>query len=89
MGKAVNRMSDIEMLGYPECAGLSDNGRCRFRKIPKCVGDGCSHFTAINSQQRAYARLCSLPESEQEQIAKKYYGGMHPWKTNASKEGKR
>ena len=77
--KALNRYSNTELLKLPDCAGLLENGGCKWLNVPKCNGRECPYYKKINSSEKAQERLCSLDEATQERIAKKYYGGFRPW----------
>ena len=75
----LSRYSGIEINKLPDCAGLLENGRCRWLQISACVGEKCTYNKRVKSQEMAEARLCSLDEETQTRIANKYYGGFRPW----------
>ena len=81
----LTRYSSAELLKMPDCAGLLENGKCRWLQITECVGENCAYYREVSSQGKAEARLCSLDEDTQERIAKKYYGGFRPWTMVAEK----
>lgn len=47
--------------------------------------NGC--FDNQASREQWQRRMCSLAESEQKKIAKKYYGGKMPWKYGNAQKG--
>ncbi len=75
---ALSKYSNTELLELPDCEGLRENGKCRWLREP-CLGEKCQWLSQIDSLQRAYARLRSLDEEQQERIASKYYYGVRPW----------
>lgn len=79
------RMRGTEMQDLPDCIYLSEKGRCLHLKTEKCMGERCSFLTTRGSAETATIiwakRLNSLPESKQLVIAKKYYNGAMPWKS--------
>lgn len=75
----LTRKMNLEMLSLPDCEGLSENGKCRRLNTPSCIGNDCSFYQRVSSLDRANKRLCSLDESTQKHISKKYYGGFRPW----------
>jgi len=81
----LSRYSSIEIKKLPDCAGLLENGSCRWLQISVCIGEKCTFNKRVKSQDRAEARLCSLDEETQERIANKYYGGFRPWTTYNAK----
>lgn len=67
-----------------KCAWLTDHNRCDILINRKnCSINSCSFYTIpkrlIESQEKAYERLCSLSYRQQEDIADKYYKGLLPW----------
>lgn len=68
---------------FPDCSGLTDNGRCIRLNVVNCQGENCSFKRTkkedINSIKRAYQLLSSLDRLEQIHIAKKYFNGYVPW----------
>jgi len=79
------RYSNLELLEFPDCSGLLENGKCRYMDIPVCLGKDCSY---IKNRRKAFARLCSLDENTQAHISKKYYSGKRPWAAYKQIEGK-
>ena len=72
------------------CAFEREDGSCRVIACDKCTYARkrvCSFSESPDgkreSQERAYARLRSLPELQQRQIADQYFGGDMPWKINS------
>ena len=78
--------SSVEFLKLPDCAGLLENGKCRWLQITGCAGKNCEHYRKASSQAKATARLCSLDEETQERIAQKYYGGFRTWTAKTEKQ---
>lgn len=76
---ALTRYSNTELLQLPDCGGLLENGKCRWLKVPACIGKGCRYCQKANSQDKTYARLRTLDKKTQIHIAKKYYHGELPW----------
>lgn len=78
-----NRFSYTNLLELPNCAGLSDTGKCCWLSINSCQGHSCpfkkSRETQDNSTRAVESRLSALDEENQEKIARKYYGGNRPW----------
>jgi len=81
----LSRYSSIEIKERPYCAGLLENGSCRWLQISACIGEKCTYNRRVKSQAMADARLCSLDEETQERIANKYYGGFRPWTASNAK----
>lgn len=69
---------------FPDCSALSLRGTCTRLSLASCQGEGCTFKRSFkednDSLQLAYKRISSLDTSTQKQIAKKYYGGLMPWK---------
>ncbi len=85
---SLERNSDTELLMLPDCAGLLENGKCKWLRVSGCLGIKCSYYQGTNSLEKAKRRLRSLDEDTQEHIAKKYYGGYRPWlETNIKPRG--
>lgn len=67
-----------------ECIWLADDAICELMKSCRCRGGTCSfRKTAAQSKQsdrKWRSRMSSLPDEQQSEIAKKYYGGNMPWK---------
>jgi hypothetical protein len=73
------RNSYTELLKLPDCAGLLENGKCRWLNVTACSGAKCSYSHGISGLSKAQLRLRSLNEETQERISQKYYGGSRPW----------
>ncbi|NLL38758.1 MAG: hypothetical protein GX254_04110 [Clostridiales bacterium] len=80
----LTRKMDFELISLPDCAGLRENGKCSWLNTDACIGEQCSFYRRKSSRERANRRLCSLDESVQARISKKYYGGYRPWLEDAS-----
>lgn len=69
--------------GFPDCMGLSINGRCSRLTVTHCLGEKCTFKQTrqedFESIQGARQRISSLNWSTQSHIAKKYYRGNMPW----------
>lgn len=78
-----NRFLYTNLLELPNCAGLSDTGKCFWLSINSCQGYSCpfkkTRETQENSIKAVENRLSELDEENQERIARKYYGGKRPW----------
>ena len=75
---ALTKYSNTELLLLPDCDGLQENGKCRWTHVP-CAGEDCKWRSQSGSLQKAYARLRTLDEEQQERISLKYYFGVRPW----------
>lgn len=77
---------DKSMLSLPDCEALNERGGCTKLNISHCIGSKCSFANSKDQSDKSTEnwcrRLCELPQSKQEQISKKYYGGAMPWKKN-------
>lgn len=84
-----NRFSHTNLLELPNCAGLSDTGKCFWLNIASCQGNECpfkkTREDQSNSIHQVKNRLSELEEFEQEKIAKKYYGGNRSWEKSIIK----
>ena len=82
---SISPHTDYGLCKLPDCVDLRENGNCARLNIDACRGSECSFMQTKNeaekSAQRWCKRLSSLDESEQKQIAKKYYGGTKPWES--------
>ncbi|MEA4847540.1 MAG: hypothetical protein VB106_09950 [Clostridiaceae bacterium] len=80
---SMNRFSNPELLNLPDCAGLSEKGKCMWLNIDVCKGDKCECKCSVKdyrlSQLKALQRLASLGDLQQAHIADKYYSGKKPW----------
>jgi hypothetical protein len=78
---SIYKLADLSR--FPDCSGLSENGKCTRLAFYSCQGEVCTFKRSleedIDSLQYAYKLLSSLDIPMQEQIAKKYYGGSMPW----------
>lgn len=79
------RLPSAKLMNTSDCAGMLENGKCRWLQIDACAGENCTYYRKASSQAKAEARLCSLDEETQESIAKKYYGGFRPWQEDNEK----
>lgn len=75
-----------DFMRLPDCASLTEMGRCGVLTVSKCLGEKCpfkvsqeEYFHEIKS---VYKRLASLNSLTQRRIAEKYYGGRMPWIKN-------
>jgi hypothetical protein len=79
----LSRNSYLELSILPDCAGLSETGKCYWLNISKCQGKNCSFRNTRDELAASLAytkmRLAALSEKEQVLIANKYYGGTMPW----------
>lgn len=79
-----NPHAHFELLTYPDCIYLSEQGKCSLLNVPSCMGERCTAKESCQGKAQSLAnwksRLCGLPPGKQEDIAKKYYGGHFPWK---------
>lgn len=82
----LSRTANLELISLPNCGGLRENGGCRWLDVPACVGTECRYCHNHDSLEKAHARLRSLDEETQKHIAKKYYGGSHPWMADDKKK---
>lgn len=80
---ALTRLSNLDLIDLPNCAGLQENGRCARLDIDQCLGEGCPLMRTPAQEKAAlrhtFLRLGSLGEEEQVKIARKYYGGRRVW----------
>ncbi len=76
---ALTRNSCRHLLHLPDCAGLRENGSCRWLSVGPCVGEGCAYYRKKSGEEGARRRLSSLGLETQEHIAQKYYSGARPW----------
>ncbi|MEG2634072.1 MAG: hypothetical protein RSA97_05715 [Oscillospiraceae bacterium] len=79
---ALSRYSNRELLEFPDCDGLGENGKCKWLNVSGCTGDGCPYFHKKGTTESSYIRLRSLDEEVQKRIALKYYNGTRPWNKN-------
>lgn len=81
-----SRKSYLEALKFPDCIHLTENYKCKVLIVDKCIGESCAFFKGTLeksvSQINSHERLNSLDESKQKRIAKIYYGGEMPWKSD-------
>lgn len=72
-----------------DCFAMNENGKCAILSGGNCEGKSCGFHKTEKEQaeslEKASARLCSLPESQQEDIADRYYGGKREWQHYAEK----
>lgn len=84
------RFKVLDLSVFPDCSGLSDNGRCIRLNVTRCQGEKCSfkrtHEDEDYSIKRSYQRLLSLDKSQQAYIAHKYFDGCMPWDERESVE---
>jgi len=67
------------------CFSLGKDGGCCALNVKACLGRGnCPFFKTYRKRNHdwkaAWARLCTLPEETQSEIAAKYHGGRMPWR---------
>jgi hypothetical protein len=64
-------------------APRTPSGECRALDVPRCLGDKCKFLKTRKQVEdeiaACYRRLRTLRLSEQQEIARKYYGGTMPW----------
>lgn len=80
---AMGRFSNSDLLGLPNCMGLSRTGRCTWLNCKACMGKECkfkhSEEEYRSSRISTFQRLVSLDDTKQTYIADKYYNGRKPW----------
>lgn len=80
---AHSRFSNMELINYPDCTNLKENGKCICLNVLRCDTKGCAFMKTRKRQEadikRTYIRLTSLDETTQDRISKKYYCGKRPW----------
>lgn len=80
---AMNRSSNLDLLGLPDCMGLSKACKCIWLNVKVCKGMECkfkrSAVECSSSFIHAFQRLASLDDRKQTYIADKYYSGRKPW----------
>lgn len=80
--------NDIDLSQLPDCICLTERGTCSILDVDACCGEKCSFQQtsekAEQSRQQWCQRLSSYDDARQRKIAKKYYAGTMPWKTNGS-----
>lgn len=73
----------LDLSKFPDCSGLSENGKCTRIMVSNCQGEKCSFKRTLkedlDSIQWVNQRLSNLDSSTQKHIAEKYYGGSMPW----------
>lgn len=73
----------INLLDFPDCAALSEYGKCSWLAVQNCQGNNCPFRRTkkdyLMSVKFSYDRLSELDKIQQLYIAKKYYGGSMPW----------
>lgn len=66
-----------------KCFALKGQNRCKILTVTKCTGSSCPFFKtrehALESYNKANARLASLDKTHQRHIADTYYRGKMPW----------
>lgn len=81
---AVASHNSAALLSLPDCIFLQENGRCSRLDRNFCAGESCSFVTLRDKSDEGKSkwakRLSALSEKQQNEIAKKYYGGTRPWK---------
>jgi hypothetical protein len=79
----LTKYSNLEMLNYPDCPALLENGKCAYTGTD-CVGTSCYGLATGERQKNSclhvQKRLSMLDEATQRRISQKYYGGQRPWK---------
>jgi len=82
---AVAAHNSATLLTLPDCIFLQENGRCSRLDRDFCAGEECSfltsHLQSDEGKSKWATRLSALSEQQQNEIAKKYYGGTKPWKS--------
>lgn len=82
----IDDVKTIETKNEGVCGRRSGDGCRMFGGSPDCAI--CRAFATLEqlaeSDHRSRARLCSLPQVEQDYIAGKYHGGKMPWKEETS-----
>lgn len=80
---SIDRLSNLELLGLPDCMGLSESGKCIWLNIRACRGEECAFKRSVSEykslQINTFQRLGNLGSLEQSRIADKYYNGRKPW----------
>ncbi|HYF83812.1 MAG TPA: hypothetical protein VEB00_12385 [Clostridia bacterium] len=80
---AMNRFSNSDLLGLPNCIGLSKTGECIWLNFKACKGKECKFKRSAEesrySRIHTFQRLASLDDRKQTYIANKYYNGRRPW----------
>lgn len=69
------------------CLHLRRNSKCDLLTCPQCPYEPCckrcpfylTEYEYMKRRLKAYARLRTLPDYEQDYIAMKYYKGQKPW----------
>ncbi len=89
---AVAAHNSAALLKLPDCVFLQENGRCSRLDRDFCTGQKCSFLTSHSKSEEGKSkwasRLSALGEHQQNEIAKKYYGGKRPWKDEPSEQKK-
>ena len=71
------------MIKEENCVSFLGGRGCKRLKVKTCIGTDCSFYRdAVKEkmeQEKADARLRSLPAEVQQHIADKYYKGKMPW----------
>lgn len=79
----LTRFSNSNLLDLPNCAGLSETGKCFWLNISSCQGYTCPFKKTREDQSdsihQVKNRLSELGEEVQVKISMKYYGGKRPW----------
>lgn len=86
----ITKYANMDLLGLPDCAGLTDEGKCRWMTYPACRGRSCKYAKPREADAlgKVYARLCALDEQTQARISQKYYGGSRPWLEGSESSGR-
>jgi len=89
----MNRFSNMELLGLPDCMGLSDKRKCLWLNINLCKGEGCAFKRSVSdcklSQLNTFQRLANLSSLQQTHISEMYYHGKKPWNKKQSEKQKK
>ena len=66
------------------CFALKEDSSCNALSVEECIGSTCSFYKTIEqyneSCKNADARVASLNEEKQRELAVKYYNGKMPWR---------
>lgn len=85
-----SRFSNLELIDCPDCASLTENGKCMSLRVFRCEGNNCVFFNTKEQQKasmkQVYRWLASLDEATQKKISEKYYNGKRPWMETAIKK---
>ena len=85
-----SRISNLELIDFPDCTNLTEYCKCKGLNFFRCEGKDCVFLKSIEQQEdsikQVYRRLASLDETTQQKISDKCYNGKRPWMKNSYKE---